>query len=355
MWGRSWILSGLVLVGLAGCGQSSPLVNGRIVFSRQTPDRTTIVETISAMGTDRSLVDVPLPERSDVGGAAMMLPLWSPDGQRMSLVSKRVLFVVNADGRGAVPIGPFNESSPEEKDFAWSPDGKWLAFVDNGLLRVVSADGKRGLVVATNSTGRVYNVPMGWSADSRELFFFEHGAGSQFQLYGVDLEPADFGDWAQVLAQRPVGLPPDRRRLLAGWPTGQYQGCRANLAGQQLACELSSGAVQVVSMADGCVSDFLPRQVTGLPKWSPNGTMVAFSSQDGLWTVGTDGWGKRVKVAPRVGEFVWSPDGKWLVMVPQDRSAGIFRVRPNGEDLALVAKPEGEVRSLSWQPLRRKK
>jgi Tol biopolymer transport system component len=350
--GRSWILSGLLLVGLAGCGKS-PMVNGRIVFSRETPDRTTIVETISPMGTDRAVVGTSPPGQSEVGAA--MMPLWSPDGQRMSLVSKQVLFVVNADGKGAVPIGPFGESSAEEKDFAWSPDGKWLAFVDNGLLRVVSPDGKRGLVVAVNSTGRVYNVPMGWSADSRELFFYEHGAGNEFRLYGVELEPADFGDWAKVVAQRPLALPPDRRRLLAGWPTHQYQGCRANMAGQQLACELSSGPVQVVSMAEGKVSDFLPDKVNGLPKWSPNGSMVAFSTNDGLWTVGVNAWDNRVKVSPPAREFAWSPDGKWLAVVPQDRSAGIFRIRPNGAEWTMVVKPGSGVRSLSWQPLRRKK
>jgi Tol biopolymer transport system component len=339
------------------------MVNGQ---SRQD-----VIETVSPTGADRAIV--PMPERSAQGGA-MMLPLWSPDGQRMSLVANGRLLIVDADGRNPVAIGSFGESSPEEKDFAWSPQGNALAFVDNGLLRVVSADGKRGLVIARNTTGQVYNVPMGWSADGKELFFYEHGVKGQFRIYAVELTPKDFGDWSQVMpsAGRPPiapALPADRRELLAGWSVGRYQGCRVNMAGQQLACLLSGGMksdpqnsqstiawdqVQLVAMDSGKVTDFQPDQVNGLPKWSPDGEMAAFATDKGLWTVRTNGWGKPVKVAKPVKDFAWAPDGQWLAVVPQSGQS-IFRVRPNGKDLTLVLKSEGRVRSLSWQGLQRKK
>jgi Tol biopolymer transport system component len=370
------------MAGLAGCG-ASPLRNGRIVFDREAPDGAVmvngrsmrdVIETVLPTGADRAIVAMPLPERSDQGGAEMMLPLWSPDGQRMSLVSNRGLFIVGADGRKAVSIGPFGESSPEAKDFAWSPHGNSLAFVDNGLLRVVSADGKRGLVIAENSTGQVYNVPLGWSADGKELFFYEHGVKGQFRLYAVELTPEDFGDWSLVMP--PAGrrssaqaLPPERRALLAGWSVGRYQGCRVNMAAQQLACLLSGGMkpdpqnsratiawdqVKLVAMDSGKVTDFLPEQVNGLPKWSPDGEMAAFATAAGLWTVRTNGWSNPVQVSKPVKDFAWAPDGQWLAVVPQSGKS-IFRVRPNGKDLTLVLKSEGRVRSLSWQGLQRKK
>jgi WD40-like Beta Propeller Repeat len=189
------------------------------------------------------------------------------------------------------------------------------------------------------------------------LRLYEHGVQGKFRLYGVKLNSADFGDWAQVAAALPnaLGLPQERRRLVAAWPTGLYQGCQANPAGQQLACFLSSGQVQVVPMAEGSISNFLPGKVNGLPKWSPKGEMVAFSNSEGFWTVATDGWSNPVKVSESVKDFTWSPDGKWLAIVPKGGKSGIFRVRPNGKDQILVVPPGNLVRSISWQRLQQKK
>ncbi|MBE9032092.1 PD40 domain-containing protein [filamentous cyanobacterium LEGE 11480] len=375
---RSLVLVAFVLIGVVGCGGGAPLRNGRIVFAHKMGGNTRsaqhLVETVLPTGKSRSVLPVPIPEERSRGGAAMMMPRWSPDGKRLSVVSHRSLYIVDADGGNALWISPFTESYPDAKDFAWSPDGQRLAFVDNGFLRVVSVDGQRGVLIAENSTGRVYNVPMGWSADGQELFFYEHGVRGKFRLYGVKLASQDFGDWPKVMRPsrskekpRSAGLPRDRWRLLATWSTGRYDSCRMNRAQQQLACFLRGQSrndspssvpwshVAVVSTDQGKVSAFLPETVDELPKWSPNGEIAAFSANDGLWTVRSDGWGHPVRVSETAQDFAWSPDGKWLVVAPKDRKSGIFKVRSNGKDRQHLVEPGGVVRSLAWQAIPRKK
>lgn len=108
---------------------------------------------------------------------------WSPDGQRVAIVSNRggrfQTYVVSADGRGAAqPLldHPYSDLSAE-----WSPDGRWIAVSSLTVGQEVHtfpvpSDG--GLPVPAGSVRRI-GTPDGpidaqpgeWSPDGRRLGF----------------------------------------------------------------------------------------------------------------------------------------------------------------------------------------
>jgi TolB protein len=75
-------------------------------------------------------------------------PAWSPDGSRIAFVGGKAgevfkdggVFVVDADGSGAVKLADTNSSRPP----IWSPDGRWLLYQNDWQTNgwwIVSSDG----------------------------------------------------------------------------------------------------------------------------------------------------------------------------------------------------------------------
>jgi hypothetical protein len=75
-------------------------------------------------------------------------PAWSHDGRRIAFVGGKAgeiledggIFVVNADGSGAVKLADTSSSRPP----MWSPDGRWLMYQNDGQTNdwwIVSSDG----------------------------------------------------------------------------------------------------------------------------------------------------------------------------------------------------------------------
>lgn len=198
----------IILLGLlVGCG-GPQMKNGRIAIGRSVQQQGFIrggwvrvnqeVMTVSSSGFGAMAINSPIasktPAQSSGGESySVELPIWSPDGTRMLVITGRTLYVVNADGTGAVPITPFGETSPEKKDFAWSPDGKFFAYALYGHLYVVSIDGQKRLLVGDLGQSGVYNVPLGWSEDGKRLIFYVHDQRDthSVQLYNLAIASED--------------------------------------------------------------------------------------------------------------------------------------------------------------------
>jgi TolB protein len=113
-----------------------------------------------------------------------MSPVWSPDGTRIYFVraaSSVDLWVVNADGTGATPLG-VKVGTPQQP--ALSPDGRQLAFVAsvNNATTIMIADANGANVRALTTPPPGGDQSPDWSPDGRRIVFerIENGAG---QLY----------------------------------------------------------------------------------------------------------------------------------------------------------------------------
>jgi PKD repeat protein len=109
-----------------------------------------------------------------VTGTADHAPRFSPDGTKIAFIrgwSPEVLYVMNSDGTGAVPVGT-HPSNTWDSNPIWSPDGTQLAYTRTFYptagstqrdIVVTNADGCHGDAVAVGSP---YKNALSWAAGS---------------------------------------------------------------------------------------------------------------------------------------------------------------------------------------------
>ncbi|QJR37534.1 BTAD domain-containing putative transcriptional regulator [Gemmatimonas groenlandica] len=90
-----------------------------------------------------------------------------------------------------------------------------------------------------------------------------------------------------------------------------------------------------------------------LPRWSPDGTSIAFQADGGVWVVPALGGTARLVLAPRPNDKwfasspVWSPDGQELAWVTGDT---IFRMPVSGGTRRVIATGATQIHGLAWSP-----
>lgn len=101
-------------------------------------------------------------------------PSWSPDGERIVFVCRRLannadLCVVGRDGTGLVPLT--NDAENDVRP-AWSPDGKTIAFT-----RFSGTDPRGSIALLDLATGAItslgYGMDPAWSPDGSKLVYAE--------------------------------------------------------------------------------------------------------------------------------------------------------------------------------------
>jgi Tol biopolymer transport system component len=84
-------------------------------------------------------------------------------------------------------------------------------------------------------------------------------------------------------------------------------------------------------------------------QWSPDGSMVAYDGDDGLYVMNADGSDQR-KLAYGASP-TWSPDGAWIAfVVGRDHGADLWKMHPDGTGLTQLTHSSGSDQLPAWSP-----
>ncbi len=233
-------------------------------------------------------------------------PGWSPDGQRLVIVSpckgkqdmykSTGLFIINSDGSG---INPIPSMPGGDFDPAWSPDGKTIAFSslrDGDLAHIYLYSFETGKTtrLSSNST---YDHRPSWSPDGKMLVFESTRLGKP-QIYTIEIE------------------------------TGKEKEFTA-----------------------------LDAQDDHSPDWSNDGSVIAFhsGSRDIVVRQYGDRNAKEIIIAPNTGPSVdvdFSPDGYWLAYENwrKDNNHDIYIMTMNGGSITRLTDDPANDFQPAWRP-----
>jgi TolB protein len=317
-------------------------------------------------------------------GADNVEQSWSPDGSKLAFTSSRALdgsnstnknrthnvWVMNADGSGAVPLTKMQAVGAECVSPAWSPDGRKLLF-DSGRaldgsdasgtgsnIWVMNADGSNA-VPLTRLTASNNQRPV-WSPDGSRVAFDSSRAldGSDNlnlnQTFNIWVMNAD-GSGAFPLTR--LTAAPSAGSLVARWsPDSRKVAFESGRALDGSNNSNPNGVNVWVVNADGSAATPLTRLNASHAgaagaAWSPDGTQLAFASSGALdvsnsgngstniWVMRADGSSAKPLTkfnSSGLGadSAAWAPDGSKLAYVCNCDLAG--NNAPNANSVANI-------------------
>jgi Tol biopolymer transport system component len=218
-----------------------------------------------------------------------------------------------------------------------SPDGKWLAYDSdrNGpsdIWKMPIAGGAPEQI----TQGPNHKFVNDWSPDGREIVFHSMRLGGQRDLFVVSAD----GIHSEAVTETP------REEQHAGWsPDGNSLVFDVTPLGSSL----ETSEAYIVTRAQRGAPWGTPRQLTthgsSDPKWSPDGSLIAFTAGGTLRVIAPDGTGERVVVPsapdrPEPAYPVWSKDGRsiYYKAYDRDRNSTIWSVPVAGGPARLLVR-----------------
>jgi Tol biopolymer transport system component len=258
----------------------------------------------------------------------------SPDGKNIAFIWDREdlsdVYVMPAAGgwparistqRG--PVAYWDDEIPQ-----WSPDSRWLAFTMQWHVHVAPLAG--GLPKKISGFAPKAMLPR-WMPDSHGLLVFVDREGEGVQLLLTDRE----GCWPRSLVTLPGDVrdarpAPDGKTVVFIFrPRDDPNRLDLRLV------DVQTGQIRPLTGA--------PKQKDWWPRWSPDGSLIAFLSQrsgfNEVWPIRSDGEGIHplTHLGMDVSDLAWSPDGTRLACTVN---------REGAFDLALIDVASGDVNTL---------
>jgi Tol biopolymer transport system component len=348
-WSLLTVCAACALAGVAPQAAGAD-ARGRIFFVRAEIEKgqpfallpTVYSRAASGKGTRRRVATLP-----GVGGDEYLSPpVFSPAGRLAAYTAepggKRdgVLLVLDPASRHQRNLARVRGTSYTEP--SWSPDGRRIAFTSRdratgryGVYTVGLRDARPRLLALDAANPR-------WSPDGTQIAFERRGVG----IYTVSA----------------AGGPPRTVAL-----SSLDAGLDAWLVTNRIAYHAAGRHLTATPTGDDPVEVAVPRFGREV-RWSPDGTRVAFNSENTVWVASADGSAARAiahgKLVSQtgVGELTWSPDGTQIAFTAQSHSQpgrrDIYTVPASGGHRHAIARAQNYVTNanqtgltdIGWQP-----
>jgi Tol biopolymer transport system component len=277
-------------------------------------------------------------------------PSWSPHGFRIaywgrSSSGQRVVWTVPAGGGEAVQA---TEGTSIDWNPVWSPDGRSLYFVSDrsGITNLWR-------LPIDERSGRVRGKPEPVTTSGQAAMLLSLARDGRHIAYASDetrtvLEKVAFAPASGATAGPAATITetPNMIATLDASRDGRWLVYQTSLPQEDLFVIHPDGS----GLRRLTQDDFKDRQ----PRWSPDGTRIAFYSNRGgkyeIWTLRADGSQlERAAVIPGRQAFhpIWSPDGRQLACDLDENEALIDLTRPVAERRALLLPPPGQAMGFS--------
>ncbi len=276
------------------------------------------------------LTALALPAKCDRGWS----PVFSPKEARIAFLCDRnnsfIVFVMQPDG---TKIQQLTSDDAGPQNLTWSADGKRVILTNqrtNQLVEVAVEHGKHSVIIFSQDASQPAVARSGDRLAFARSF-------QNINIWGTSLVPGSTEHHRLLVSstrgQTAPDISPDGKRIT-------FESDRSGMREIWVADIDGGNPVQLTHLS---------HPLTGSPRWSPSGNMIAFDSRAGgqaIYVVDPDeGVPKRIPTTVKgVSIPTWSRDGNWIYLSSLDRDNGeIYKASVHGGDAQLITKGLGYI------------